>query len=79
MLEDIDYDTHNNLDWDYCYSRDCLMKLNGTSDTNIMKQGRWQSLTFLQYIHNQISHLSMDLSAQMSTKLTFQNIAAIER
>ena len=55
------------------------MKLNGASDTTIMKQGRWRSLTFLQYIHNQIAHLSKDLSAQMSTNLPFQNIAAIEK
>jgi hypothetical protein len=29
------------------------LKLNGHSDTTIMKFGRWKSLTFLQYIHNQ--------------------------
>ena len=37
------------------------LKLNGASDTTIMKMGRWTSLTFLQYIHNQIAHLSNDL------------------
>ena len=55
------------------------MKMNGASDTTIMKQGRWRSLTFLQYIHNQIAHLTKDLSQQMSNDLPFQNIAAIEK
>ena len=55
------------------------LKLNGADDTTIMKMGRWTSLTFLQYIHNQIAHLSQDLSTKMSTKLTYQNIAAIEQ
>ena len=34
------------------------LKLHGYDDTTIKKSGRWTSLTFLQYIHNQISHLS---------------------
>ena len=55
------------------------LKLNGTSDTTIMKMGRWTSMTFLQYIHNQIAHLGKDLSKRMSTELDFQNIAAIEK
>lgn len=55
------------------------LKLNGASDTTIMKMGRWTSLTFLQYIHNQIAHLSTDLSNKMSTQLDYQNIAAIEQ
>ena len=55
------------------------LKLAGISDTTIMKMGRWTSLTFLQYIHNQIAHLSKDLSLKMSTKLEFTNIAAIEQ
>ena len=38
------------------------IKLHGYSDTTIMKMGRWTSLTFLQYIHNQIAHLSKDIS-----------------
>ena len=36
------------------------LKLHGYDDTTISKMGRWTSLTFLQYIHNHISHLSMD-------------------
>jgi hypothetical protein len=55
------------------------LKLTGSSDTTIMKMGRWTSLTFLNYIHEQIAHLSADLSQQMSTQLEFTNIAAIER
>ena len=55
------------------------LKLQGVSDTIIQKQGRWTSMTFLQYIHNQIAHLSKSLSTKMSTKLTFTNIANIEQ
>ena len=55
------------------------LKLQGVSDTIIKKQGRWTSMTFLQYIHNQIAHLTKDLSSKMSINLTFQNIAAIEQ
>jgi hypothetical protein len=54
------------------------LKLTGAGDTTIMKMGRWTSLTFLQYVHEQIAHLSTDLSQQMSTQLEFTNIAAIE-
>ncbi len=55
------------------------MKLHGISDTTIMKMGRWTSLTFLEYVHNQIGHLSDNVSFQMSQTLPFENIAAIER
>ena len=56
------------------------MKLNGASDTKMMEQGQWWSLTFLHYIYNQIVHLSNDFSQKMSTKLVpFQNIAAIQK
>ena len=54
------------------------LKLHGESDTTIMKMGRWSSLTFLMYIHNQIGHLSKDLSAKMNRPIPFLNIAAIE-
>ena len=54
------------------------LKLAGKADTTIMKVGRWTSLTFLEYIHNQIAHLSADLANDMSTNLEFTNIAAIE-
>ena len=52
------------------------LKLHGYGDTTIMKMGRWTSLTFLQYIHNQIAHLSKDISSKMSIPLPFVNIAA---
>ncbi len=51
------------------------MKLQGVSDTVIMKQGRWSSLTFLMYIHNQIAHLSKGLSQKMCTDIEFINVA----
>jgi hypothetical protein len=54
------------------------LKLHGFDDTTIMKMGRWTSLTFLQYIHNQIAHLSKNVSKKMSRTLPFLNIAAIE-
>ena len=54
------------------------LRLHGLDDTVIMKLGRWTSLTFLQYIHNQIAHLSANISAQMHQPLQFTNIAAIE-
>lgn len=53
------------------------LKLHGESDTTIMKMGRWTSLTFLQYIHNQIAHLSKDVSEKMSIPLPFVNITAV--
>jgi hypothetical protein len=55
------------------------LKLHGESDTTIMKQGRWSGLTFLQYIHNQIGHLSKNLSKKMATPLPFTNIASIQK
>ena len=54
------------------------MRLHGFSDTEIMKHGRWRSLTFLMYIHNQIAHLSVNISEKMNTPLPFLNIACIE-
>ena len=54
------------------------LKLQGFADTIIMKLGRWTSLTFLQYIHNQIAHLSAGVSKKMSEDIAFLNIAAIE-
>ena len=54
------------------------LKLHGYDDTTIMKMGRWTSLTFLQYIHNQIAHLSKDISSKMGIPLPFVNIAAFK-
>ena len=42
------------------------LKLSVNSDIPIMKFGRWSILTFLQYIHEQMSHLSKGVSADMS-------------
>ena len=44
-----------------CAGGDMALKLHGYDDTNIMKMGRWKSLAFLKYIHNQIAHLSKDI------------------
>ena len=54
------------------------LKLQGINDTTINKQGQWTSMTFLQYIHNQIAHLTKDLSTKMSTILIYQNVATIK-
>ena len=54
------------------------LKLHGFEDTTIMKMGRWKSLTFTQYIHNQIAHLAKDISKKMSMPLEYVNIASIE-
>ena len=52
------------------------LKLHRYDDTTIMKMGRWTSLTFLQYIHNQIAHLSKDISTKMGIPLPFVNVAS---
>jgi hypothetical protein len=54
------------------------LKLHGFDNITIMKMGRWTSLTFTQYIHNQIAHLAKDISKKMSIPLPFLNIASIE-
>ena len=60
-----------------CAGGAMALKLHGYDDTTIMKVGRWTSLTFLQYVHNQIAHLAKDVSKKMSMPLPFLNIAAI--
>ena len=57
---------------------DMSLKLHGESDTTIMKMGRWSSLTFLVYIHNQIGLISKVLTQTMSIPIPFLNIAAIK-
>ena len=47
------------------------MKLNGCDLVTIMKTGRWTSLTFLTYIHNQIAHLGANISARMANPVPF--------
>ena len=56
-----------------------FLQLQGESDTTIMKMRRWSGLTFLMYIHNQIGHLSKDLSSKMRRHVPFLNIAAIKK
>ena len=47
------------------------LKLHGASDTTIMKIGRWSSLTFLMYIHNQIGNISKGLTQTMVRTIPF--------
>ena len=47
------------------------MKLNGCDLITIIKQGRWTSLTFLTYIHNQIAHLGANITRRMATHVPF--------
>ena len=51
------------------------LKMMGVSDTIIKKQGRWTSMTFLEYIHNQLAYFAKDLSSKMSTHMPYLNIA----
>jgi hypothetical protein len=53
------------------------LKLNGVDMATLMKQGRWRSLTFLTYIHNQISHISASNSLMMSNPITFFNLLSV--
>jgi hypothetical protein len=55
-------------------SGDMALKLNGVSDSTIMKVGRWTGLTFLTYIHSQIGALHTGLSQRMSTRIHFKNV-----
>ena len=47
------------------------MKLNGCDLVTIMKTGRWTSLTFLTYIHNQIAHLGANITHRMARPVPF--------
>ena len=51
------------------------MHLNGIDITTIMKIGRWKSITFLNYIHEQISAFTTGVSIKMSTNIPFRHIA----
>lgn len=50
------------------------LKLNGVSDSMIQKMGRWSSMTWLQYLHGQISCLTRGLSARMATPVLYFNV-----
>ncbi len=50
------------------------LKLTGVSDSMIQKLGRWRSLTWLTYLHGQISCLARAVAAAMATPVLHQNI-----
>jgi hypothetical protein len=50
------------------------MKLSGSSDSTIMRVGRWSSLMYLTYIHSQIGTLTAGVAWKMSTAFRFQNV-----
>lgn len=50
------------------------MYLNGIPHDTIRKLGRWQSDTFLMYIHEQIAALSANVSTRMSRHIPFHNV-----
>ena len=54
------------------------LKLHDYPDTTIQKLGRWSSATWLDYIHNQIAHISHGVAKSMSEQLPFVNIGFIE-
>ena len=55
------------------------LKLNGIFDTTIKKAGRWRSMAFLQYIHNQIGHLTAGVSSATKNKVPFRNIGGMSK
>jgi hypothetical protein len=50
------------------------MHLNGCSDIQIRKMGRWRSDTFLMYIHEQITAFSLGVSKLMATDIEFRPV-----
>ena len=54
------------------------LKLHDYPDTTIQKLGRWSSATWLQYIHNQIAHISHGVAQKMSKTQPYINIGYIE-
>ncbi len=50
------------------------MKLNGATNSTIMRIGQWTLLTYLTYIHTQIGALSAGVAWKMSQCFTFQNV-----
>ena len=55
------------------------LNLSVKSDTLIMHFVWWSSLTFLQYIHEKIAHLSKGVYNDTSNQMPFNNIGSIER
>ena len=51
------------------------LALNGYSDREIQKMGRWQSATFNEYIREELNTFATGMSRKMKTKFNFVNIA----
>jgi len=51
------------------------MSLAGYSDRHIMKMGRWRSVTFMEYIRDELDGFSEGISKSMSKTFGFVNIA----
>ena len=50
------------------------MHLNGYSDREIMKMGRWRGETFKEYIHESLSAFSVGMSKSMKKTFQFVNV-----
>jgi hypothetical protein len=55
------------------------LKLQGESDTTIMRIGRWSGLTFMKYIHSQIGALNVGIARKMARRIHYINVAAVAR
>lgn len=53
----------------------CALALNGYSDTQIQKMGRWRGATFKEYIREELSVYSEGMSRKMIRKFNFVNVA----
>ncbi len=51
------------------------LALTGYSDREIQKMGRWRSLTFKEYIREELNTFATGMSTKMKTKFNFVNIA----
>jgi hypothetical protein len=51
------------------------LALNGYSDREIQKMGRWRSQTFKEYIREELNTFATGMSKKMKTKFNFVNIA----
>ena len=54
------------------------IKLNGCNMVQITKAGRWTSLTFLTYIHNQTAHLGANIGQCMATHVPFFSFGGVQ-
>ena len=51
------------------------LSLSGFSDTQIQKMGRWRSVTFKEYIREELACFAEGMSTKMKTKFHFVNVA----